>query len=82
MVLSNINPLNANVVHVRHNADIACSGCSASYRQNHYGLGVLTVPYVISNSKFGLVSSYFPLKVLKDIFYYLKINTYLSFYKN
>jgi len=46
------------------------------------GLGVLTVPYVISNSKFGLVSSYFPLKVLKDIFYYLKINTYLSFYKN
>jgi len=42
----------------------------------------IIMPYVISNSKFGLVSSYFPLKVLKDIFYYLKINTYLSFYKN
>jgi len=30
-----LNSLNANVVHIRHDADVACSGFSASYRQNH-----------------------------------------------
>jgi len=24
-----------NVVHARHDADVTCSGCSTSYRQNH-----------------------------------------------
>jgi len=28
-----LNPLNANVVHARHDADVACSGCRASHRQ-------------------------------------------------
>jgi len=28
------NPLSAKVVHARHDTDDACSGCSASYRQN------------------------------------------------
>jgi len=27
------NPLSANVMHARHDADVICSGCSASYRQ-------------------------------------------------
>jgi len=30
-----INPSSADVVHARHDVDVACSGCSASYRQNH-----------------------------------------------
>jgi len=29
------NLLSANVVHSRHDADVACSSCSALYRQNH-----------------------------------------------
>jgi len=28
-------PLSANVVHARHGADVACSGCSASYRKKY-----------------------------------------------
>jgi len=30
-----VNPVSANVVHARHDADVACSDCSSSYRQNH-----------------------------------------------
>jgi len=30
-----VNPLTADVVHARHDADVACSGCSASYMQNY-----------------------------------------------
>jgi len=26
-----VNPLNVNVVHARHDVNVACSGCSASY---------------------------------------------------
>jgi len=29
------NPLSANVVHAGYDADVTCSDCSASYRQNH-----------------------------------------------
>jgi len=29
------NPLSANVVHTRHDADVVCSGCSALDRQNY-----------------------------------------------
>jgi len=30
-----LTPLSANVVHTRHDTDVACSGCNTSYRQNH-----------------------------------------------
>jgi len=30
-VMVAINPLSANVVYARHDADATCSGCSASY---------------------------------------------------
>jgi len=30
-----LNPLSANVVHARHDSDVAGSGCSASHRQNY-----------------------------------------------
>jgi len=32
---SSINPLSANVVHARHDAGVASSGCSVSQRQNY-----------------------------------------------
>jgi len=30
-----INPLSDNVMHARHDVNVTCNGCSASYRQNH-----------------------------------------------
>jgi len=30
-----INPSSANVVYTRHDVNVACSGCSATYGQNH-----------------------------------------------
>jgi len=30
-----LNRLSSNVVHARHDANTACSGCSALYKQNH-----------------------------------------------
>jgi len=32
-ILSHINLLNANVEYTRHDADVTCSSCSASYRR-------------------------------------------------
>jgi len=31
----NLNPLSANIVHARYDADFSCSGCSDPYRQNY-----------------------------------------------
>jgi len=30
------NPLSANVMHVWHGVDVACSGCNVSYKQSHH----------------------------------------------
>jgi len=33
---TDLNPLSANVVHARHDADVACSDYSASHSQQNY----------------------------------------------